>query len=84
MNTREIDTAARDRVLPDDAIRIVGSIGDHHVDLEVRGLRDVLAGASMNGLLDEYRRLSTPKQREAVARLAYELADSMLAVRRKR
>lgn len=82
MNTREIDGAARSRVIPDDTIRVVGSIGKQSVELEIRGLRDALAGASMAGLLDEYQRLSTPKQREQLAKLAYEIADSMLAVRK--
>lgn len=84
MNSGTTDSAARDRVCPDDTIRIVGRIGTRQVDLEVRGLRDALAGASMTGLLDEYRRLSTPKQREQLAQIAYQLADTMLAVRRRK
>lgn len=84
MNTSAADREARERVNPDDTIAVVGTIGRHRVQLEVRGLRDALAGASLVGLLDEYRRLSTPKQRQHVATLAYELADSMLAKRRAR
>ena len=84
MNTSAADRDARDRINPDDTIEVVGTVGKQRVRLEVRGLRDALAGASLVGLLDEYRRLSTPKQRQQGATRAYELADSLLAKRRAR
>lgn len=76
MTDPERDAAQRTRVRPDDTISIAGRIGPHRVALEING-------SSLHGLLDEYRRLSTPKQREQLARLAYEIADSMIAARRR-
>lgn len=84
MNTPNDDAARRESIRPSDVIRVRGKVGAEVVNLEITGLRDVMAGASLNGLLDEYRRLATPKQREQLARLAYELADSMLRVRKTR
>lgn len=87
MNTPSTDHAARESVRPNDTIQIVGRVGRHQVELEIRGvrLRDLLAGAVALGLLlGDDARVETRKQREQLGHKAYEIAEAMIRSRRAR
>lgn len=66
------------------AISIKGKFGANKVDLRIDGadLRDLLGAAALLGMLDEYRKLDTDKERDRLSREAYGVADSMLRVRK--